>query len=123
MRDTTITKFSVKYCQAKHLEINSKITYPIANYNLAEAKSFNFYMIDSFHNDDNSLAIMLVIGALFFAVAVIVGIVICLIFTKFIISLFAAGILSTSVLLGFQQKSIIVPVFGGDYNVLSWMLF
>ena len=65
----------------------------------------NFHIIDSFQNDDNFLAVMLVMGALFFAVAVIVGIVLCLIFITLIISLFAAGLVSTSVLVGFQQKS------------------
>ncbi|OBW41966.1 hypothetical protein AB670_01657 [Chryseobacterium sp. MOF25P] len=45
-------------------------------------------------------------GAIFFAIVVIIGVVLCLLFILLLIGLITAGILSTSVLIGIQQKSI-----------------
>ncbi|MFC3160804.1 hypothetical protein SAMN05443633_105152 [Chryseobacterium arachidis] len=45
-------------------------------------------------------------GVIFFAIVVIVGVVLCLLFILLLIGLITAGILSTSVLIGIQQKSI-----------------
>lgn len=45
-------------------------------------------------------------GAIFFAIVVIIGVVLCLLFILLLIGLITAGVLSTSVLVGIQQKSI-----------------
>lgn len=49
---------------------------------------------------------MLVMGGLFFAIAAVVGIVLCLLFVALLISLLAAGLISTSFLVGLHKKSI-----------------
>lgn len=67
---------------------------------------FSPYIIDSFKNDDDFLVVLLIMGAIFFAIVVIIGVVLCLLFILLLIGLITAGILSTSVLIGIQQKSI-----------------
>lgn len=67
---------------------------------------FSLYIIDSFKNDDDFLVVLLIMGAIFFAIVVIIGVVLCLLFILLLIGLITAGVLSTSVLVGIQQKSI-----------------
>ncbi|MBD3907190.1 hypothetical protein NAL32_18855 [Chryseobacterium sp. Ch-15] len=67
---------------------------------------FSSYIIDSFKNDDDFLVVLLIMGAIFFAIVVIIGVVLCLLFILLLIGLITAGILSTSVLIGIQQKSV-----------------
>lgn len=67
---------------------------------------FSPYIIDSFKNDDDFLVVLLIMGAIFFAIVGIIGVVLCLLFILLLIGLITAGILSTSVLIGIQQKSI-----------------
>ncbi|WCM42673.1 hypothetical protein MG290_03065 [Flavobacterium sp. CBA20B-1] len=64
------------------------------------------YIIDSFKNDDDFLTVIILMGALFFAIAIIIGVVLCLLFIFISMGLIGAGILSTSVLVGIQQKSV-----------------
>lgn len=66
----------------------------------------DFFIIDSFNNDDNFIAVLLVMGALFFGITLIIGVVICLLFILILIGLISAGLISTSVLVGYQQKSV-----------------
>ena len=66
----------------------------------------NFYIIDSFKNDDDFLTVLILMGALFFGIALIIGVVLCLLFIFMIMGLIGAGIVSTSVLVGIQQKSV-----------------
>lgn len=66
----------------------------------------DFYLIDSFRNDDDFLAVMLVMGALVFFILGVIGIVLGLLFILIVIFLISAGIISTSVLVGLQQKSL-----------------
>ena len=67
--------------------------------------AFTLHTSYFFQNDDDFLAVMLVMGGLFFAIAAVVGIVLCLLFVALLISLLAAGLISTSVLVGLHQKS------------------
>lgn len=67
---------------------------------------FSPYIIDSFKNDDDFLVVLIIMGAIFFTVVVIIGVVLCLLFTFLLIGLITAGVLSTSVLVGIQQKSV-----------------
>lgn len=64
-----------------------------------------FYLIDSFRNDDDFLAVLLLMGALVFLLAIIFGIVLILIILFIIVSFIGGGIISASVLVGLQQKS------------------
>ncbi|WP_407481964.1 hypothetical protein [Elizabethkingia meningoseptica] len=64
------------------------------------------YLIDSFRNDDNFLAVLILMGALVFLVLAVIGIVLGLLFIFMIILLISAGIISASVLVGLQQKSL-----------------
>lgn len=56
--------------------------------------------------DDDFLVILLLMGALFFLIALIIGVVICLIVIAILIGLIGVGIISTSVLTGLYQRSI-----------------
>ena len=66
----------------------------------------DFFIIDSFNNDEDFLIVLLLMGAIFFGIAVIVGVVICILFTLLIIALISAGLISASVLVGYQKKSV-----------------
>ncbi len=57
-------------------------------------------------SDDDFLVILLLMGALFFLIALIIGVVICLIVIAILIGLIGVGIISTSVLTGLYQRSI-----------------
>ncbi|WP_370900682.1 hypothetical protein [Chryseobacterium gossypii] len=65
-----------------------------------------YFIIDSFNNDDNFLIVLLLMGALFFGLAVIIGAVICILCLLLLIALISAGLISASVLVGYQQKSV-----------------
>lgn len=89
-----------------------------------------FFIIDSFNNDDDFLVVLLLMGAIFFCIAIIVGVIICLLFILILIGLISAGIISASVLIGYQQKSVSkgfrtfflsVPIIGT--SVLSIIFF
>lgn len=80
---------------------------------------FSPYIIDSFKNDDDFLVVLLIMGAIFFAIVVIIGVVLCLLFILLLIVLITAGVLSTSVLVGIQQKSVskgFKTFFLGSFN-------
>lgn len=66
----------------------------------------NFYLIDSFRNDDDFLAALLVMGIIFFILAIIIGIALVLIFFATLLVLIGVGLISASVLVGLQQKSL-----------------
>lgn len=66
----------------------------------------NFYLIDSFRNDDDFLAGLLVMGALFFLLALAIGIIIVIVFFAILFFLISGGIISASVLVGLQQRSL-----------------
>lgn len=66
----------------------------------------DFYMIDSFRNDDDFLVWLLLMGALFFLLALIVGTALVIIFFLILFFLATGGILSASVLVGVQQRSV-----------------
>lgn len=68
--------------------------------------SLDFYLIDSFQNDDDFLAVLLLMGAFFCFFAVIIGVVLVLMFFAILFALISGGILSASVLVGLQQKSV-----------------
>lgn len=57
-------------------------------------------------SDDDFLVILLLMGALFFLIALIIGVVICLIVIAILIGLVGVGIISTSVLTGLYKRSI-----------------
>lgn len=67
---------------------------------------FDFYLIDSFRNDDDFFAVLLVMGAIFLFFALIIGVVLVLMFFAILFLLISGGILSASVLVGLQQKSV-----------------
>lgn len=66
----------------------------------------NFHLIDSFQNDDDFLAVLLIMGAFFCFFAVIMGIVLVLMVFAILFALISGGILSASVLVGLQQRSV-----------------
>lgn len=66
----------------------------------------NFYLIDSFRNDDDFLAVLLIMGAFFCLFAVIIGVALVLIFFAILLVLISGGLISASVLVGLQQKSV-----------------
>ncbi|WP_223578371.1 hypothetical protein [Sphingobacterium sp. GVS05A] len=68
--------------------------------------SDHFYLIDSFRNDDNFIATLLLMGSLVFLVLAVISILLGLLFIVTIILLISAGIISTSVIVGLQQRSI-----------------
>ncbi|MNG54192.1 hypothetical protein D3C87_453220 [compost metagenome] len=68
--------------------------------------SDHFYLIDSFRNDDNFIATLLLIGSLVFLALAVISILLGLLFIVTIILLISAGIISTSVIVGLQQRSI-----------------
>lgn len=57
-------------------------------------------------SDDDFLVMLLLVGALFFLIALIIGVVISLIVMAILIGLIGVGIISTSVLTGLYQRSI-----------------
>lgn len=67
---------------------------------------FDFLMIDSFRNDDDYLAILILMGMLFVVFAVILTTVLIIIFVGILLALVGAGIISASVLVGLQQRSL-----------------
>jgi len=67
---------------------------------------FDFLMIDSFRNDDDYLAILILMGMLFLVFAVILTTVLIIIFVGILLALVGAGIISASVLVGLQQRSL-----------------
>lgn len=73
---------------------------------LGDPTFLNFYIIDSFRNDDDFLAGLLVMGALFFLLALAIGIIVVLILFAILFFLISGGIISASVLVGLQQKSV-----------------
>lgn len=73
---------------------------------LEKSSLFQFFMIDSFHNDDDFLLVFLVMGILFFLIALVIGIVLSLIFIGLVFFLVGGGIISASVLVGLKQKSL-----------------
>lgn len=68
--------------------------------------SGHFYLIDSFRNDDNFIATLLLMGSLVFLTLAVISILLGLLFIVTIILLISAGIVSTSVIVGLQQRSI-----------------
>jgi hypothetical protein len=68
--------------------------------------SDHFYLIDSFRNDDNFIATLLLMGSLVFLALAVISILLGLLFIVTIILLISAGIISTSVIVGLQQRSI-----------------
>lgn len=66
----------------------------------------DFYLIDSFQNDDDFLAVLLIMGAFFCLFAVIIGVVLVLMVFAILFALISGGILSASVLVGLQQRSV-----------------
>jgi len=65
-----------------------------------------FYLIDSFRNDDDFIATLLLMGSLVFLALAVISILLGLLFIVTIILLISAGIISTSVIVGLQQRSI-----------------
>lgn len=74
--------------------------------NLSQYLFSGFYIIDSFRNDDDFLVWLLLMGALFFLLALIVGTALVIIFFLILFFLVSGGILSASVLVGLQQRSV-----------------
>ncbi|GAA4171064.1 hypothetical protein [Sphingobacterium ginsenosidimutans] len=68
--------------------------------------SDHFYLIDSFQNDDNFIVTLLLMGSLVFLALAVISILLGLLFIVTIILLISAGIISTSVIVGLQQRSI-----------------
>jgi len=68
--------------------------------------SDHFYLIDSFRNDDDFIATLLLMGSLVFLALAVISILLGLLFIVTIILLISAGIISTSVIVGLQQRSI-----------------
>ncbi|MET7036380.1 hypothetical protein [Elizabethkingia miricola] len=68
--------------------------------------TLDFYLIDSFRNDDDFLVAMLLMGALVFFILGVIGIILGLLLILIVIFLISAGIISTSLLVGLQQKSL-----------------
>ncbi|MGE8292090.1 MAG: hypothetical protein ACN6ON_10435 [Sphingobacterium sp.] len=68
--------------------------------------SGHFYLIDSFRNEDNFIATLLLMGSLVFLALAVISILLGLLFIVTIILLISAGIISTSVIVGLQQRSI-----------------
>ena len=64
-----------------------------------------FYCIDSFRNEDDFIVSLLLMGAIFAFFALMVGIAVLIIVSVIVFFLISGGIISTSVLVGFQQKS------------------
>ncbi|MDX8569457.1 hypothetical protein OZ668_15765 [Elizabethkingia sp. HX XZB] len=68
--------------------------------------TFDFYLIDSFRNDDDFLVAMLLMGALVFFILGVIGIILGLLLILIVIFLISAGIISASLLVGLHQKSL-----------------
>lgn len=66
----------------------------------------HFYLIDSFRNEDDFIATLLLMGSLVFLALAVISILLGLLFIVTIILLISAGIISTSVIVGLQQRSI-----------------
>jgi len=66
----------------------------------------HFYLIDSFRNEDNFIVTLLLMGSLVFLALAVISILLGLLFIVTIILLISAGIISTSVIVGLQQRSI-----------------
>ena len=71
-----------------------------------EIFSFVFKLNDSFRNDDDFLVNLLLMGAAFALFAIIAAVFVIVIVSVILFLLISAGIISTSLLVGFQQKSI-----------------
>lgn len=68
--------------------------------------TLDFYLIDSFRNDDDFLVAMLLMGALVFFILGVIGIILGLLLILIVIFLISAGIISASLLVGLHQKSL-----------------
>ena len=68
--------------------------------------SGHFYLIDTFRNDDDFLAVLLLMGSFVFLALTVISILLGMLFIVTIILLISAGIISTSVIVGLQQRSI-----------------
>lgn len=66
----------------------------------------HYYIIDSFRNDDDFLAVLLLLGSFVFLALTVISILLGLLFVATIILLISGGIISTSVIVGIQQRSI-----------------
>jgi len=66
----------------------------------------DFHLIDSLQNDDDFLAVLLIMGTFFCLFAVITSIVLVLMVFAILFALISGGILSASVLVGLQQRSV-----------------
>ena len=75
-------------------------------YSLLSCATNQFYLIDSARNEEDFLISLMIIGSLFFAVTFILIIVCTLIFVGILLVLFTAGVVSTSVLVGFHKQSL-----------------
>ena len=67
--------------------------------------SLTFYLNDSFRNNDDILIFMLM-GILFFLFALVIGVVTTVILMAILFVLVSGGIISASLLVGFQRKSL-----------------
>ncbi|PUV26143.1 hypothetical protein [Sphingobacterium athyrii] len=66
----------------------------------------HYHIIDSFRNDDDFLAVLLLMGSFVFLALTVISILLGLLFVATIILLISAGIISTSVIVGLQQRSV-----------------
>lgn len=64
------------------------------------------FIIDSFKNEEDFLISLIIMGAIFFGIALIVGVILCILFILILIGLLSAGIISASILVGYHQKSV-----------------
>lgn len=89
-------------------------------------------MIDSFRNDENFIVTLLLMGAIFAFFAIIIGIAIVIIISAIVFFLISAGLISASVLVGFQNKSassgfktffILVSILGSSIVSVVFFLF
>ncbi len=66
----------------------------------------DFFVVSAFKNDDDFLVILILMGMLFFVFAVILTVILIVIFFGILLALVGAGIISASVLVGMQQRSL-----------------
>jgi len=74
--------------------------------NLKEISLFILQTNDSFSNEDDFLVQLLLIGAIFALFTIIIAVALVVIVSVILFLLISAGIISTSILVGFQQKSV-----------------
>ncbi|WP_262148353.1 hypothetical protein [Chryseobacterium foetidum] len=73
---------------------------------LIKLLSFILNLNDSFRNEDDFLVNLLLMGAAFALFAVIIAVFVVVVVSVLLFLLISAGIISTSLLVGFQQKSV-----------------